>query len=84
VLQLKINTLTEKVDVGFKDLQDRFKRTDQDVKDGFKRIDRWMMLLIGAVSSLLKSYFHSDWVHSRKPKFKIPNILLDVGSTSQP
>jgi hypothetical protein len=26
----------------------------------------------------------SHWVHSRKPKFKIRNILLDVGSTSQP
>jgi hypothetical protein len=26
----------------------------------------------------------NSWVHSRKPKFKIRNILLDVGSTSQP
>jgi hypothetical protein len=36
VQQSKLDTLTEKVDVGFKD-----------VKDGFKGIGRWMMLLIG-------------------------------------
>lgn len=46
VHKLKIEHLTEKVHKGFEDMKDGFKRTE----DGFKRTDRWMMLLIGAVS----------------------------------
>jgi hypothetical protein len=45
--QLKLDHLTEKVDQGFKDMR-------KDMREGFNRMDRWMILLIGAVRSPLK------------------------------
>lgn len=48
VHKLKIEHLTGKVDKGFETIQGQIESVRQDLRDGFKRTDHWMMLLIGA------------------------------------
>jgi hypothetical protein len=58
--QLQIEFLAERSNSGSKDLNDRIKDLNDRMTSGFNKTDRWLMLLVGAVSSLLKSYFQSD------------------------
>ena len=41
--------LSEKLDKGFKDVDNRFTKMESKMDKGFQRLDQWMMILVGAV-----------------------------------